>query len=139
MNCKYELSFTCSSCICQSCLFFKSGRCPYGSCYDDKRATEDPFDKAHPDRPPRTLWSNWKTEQMYWCRGGSFYPVNQCESYKKYTGAEVKECLKAPVVIYQDGYINCSLVETLGCEACYNEHCERIDRNEIHLHTTLCT
>lgn len=31
------------------------------------------------------------------------------------------ECLKAVVAVFQDGYIDCSLVDTLGCEACYKE------------------
>lgn len=30
----------CGSCVCQKCLYWWSGRCPEGECYDDKRAKE---------------------------------------------------------------------------------------------------
>ena len=30
------------------------------------------------------------------------------------------------VSVFQDGYISCSLVDTLGCEACYREFEEHI-------------
>lgn len=31
------------------------------------------------------------------------------------------------MAVYQDGYIDCSLVDTLGCEACYREFEERME------------
>ena len=31
------------------------------------------------------------------------------------------------VSVYQDGYINCSLVDTLGCEACYRQFEDRLE------------
>lgn len=31
----------CGSCVCQKCLYWWSGRCPEGECYDDKRAKEE--------------------------------------------------------------------------------------------------
>lgn len=111
----------CSSCACRSCLLWWSSRCSYGKCYDDKRAIEEPYDKVHPDKPPRTGWSNWKTDQAFWCRGGTFYPITYCEKFIKYAGCEIKECLTANVAVFQDGYIECSLVEHMGCEACYRE------------------
>lgn len=111
----------CGHCVCKSCLYWHSGRCPYGGCYDDQRSLEDPYYKAHPDRPPRTWWSNWRDDQAYWCRGGAFYPVSYCPRYTKYKGSTIKDCLKAATIIYQDGYIECSLVETYGCEACLKE------------------
>lgn len=71
----------CGSCVCQKCLYWWSGRCPEGECYDDKRAKEEPYNKAFPERSPRTQWSNWNLpgEQAHWCRGGTFYPVSYCE------------------------------------------------------------
>ena len=117
----------CGHCICRSCLLWNTGRCPYGTCYDDFRAKENPYDKAHPDKPPRKLWSNWNKpgEQAYWCRGGTFYPVKRCEKFVKYFGCEITECIKAPVAVYQDGYISCSLVDSVGYEACYREFEEK--------------
>lgn len=105
----------CGKCVCR--------RCPYGGCYDDHRADVDPYDKAHPDEPPRTAWSYWDKpgEQAHWCRGGVFYPAHYCPSFTKYKGCQIKECLKCNVAVYQDGYIGCSLVDTLGCTACYQE------------------
>jgi hypothetical protein len=105
-------------CICEKCLYHWSGRCPYGSCYDDLRAKINPYDKAHPGEPPRTSWSSWREDQAAWCRGGIFYQSHDCDKFVEYTGSTVKECLEANVQIYQDGYIHCSLVESVGCEEC---------------------
>ena len=119
----------CSQCVCQNCLYWWSGRCPFGGCYDDNRAKIDPYDKAHPDKPPRTAWSNWDKpgEQAHWCRGGALYPTTYCEHFIKYQGCQVKECLKCNVAVYQDGYIDCSLVDTLGCTECYQEFMEKME------------
>ena len=99
--------------------------------WDDHRAETDPYDKAHPGEPPRTYWSNWNKpgEQEHWCRGGENYPVTYCPHFVKYKGQQVKTCLKANVSIFQDGYIDCSLVENFGCEACYREFEERTERS----------
>lgn len=120
---------SCSNCVCRSCLLWHSSRCPHGECYDDLRAVENPYDRAHPDRSPRTAWSAWNRpgEQEHWCRGGVLYPEKYCKDFIKYTGCRIEECIKAPVVVYQDGYISCSLVETIGCESCYHELLKRAD------------
>ena len=99
-----QLQF-CSDCVCRKCLFWWSGRCPYGGCYDDKRAIDNPYDKAHPDEPPRKLWSQWNEpgEQAPWCRGGALYTATYCDRFIKYEGCTIKECLKANVAVYQDG------------------------------------
>ena len=34
---------------------------------------------------------------------------------------------KRNVAVYQDGYIDCSLVDTLGCTACYQEFEEHME------------
>ena len=98
---------------------------------DDHRANTDPYNKAHPGKPPRTYWSNWNKpgEQEHWCRGGENYPVTYCPHFVKYKGQQVKTCLKANVSVFQDGYIDCNLVESFGCEACYREFEERIERS----------
>ena len=120
----------CGDCVCRSCMYWWSGRCPYGECYDDHRTAVAPYDKA--DKPPRTWWSNWNKpgEQAHWCRGGILYPVKYCEHFVKYKGQKVKECLKANVSVFQDGYIQCSLLEKIGCEQCYRELEEKIEREE---------
>lgn len=114
---------SCSKCVCRSCLMWWSERCPYGGCYDDLRAKENPYNKVHPDQSPRTAWSNWNKpgEQAHWCRGGVIYPQKHCDKFVKYHGCKIKECIKAPVTVYQDGYISCSLVESVGCDVCYQE------------------
>lgn len=111
----------CEDCICRRCLYWWSRRCPYGRCYDDHRAEVDPYDKAHPDKPPRTGWSHWETQQAYWCRGGFFHPVDRCGHFVEYEEHQVKECLHAPVSIYQDGYIRCGVIDWKGCQRCYEE------------------
>ena len=110
----------CGQCICENCLYWWSNRCPNGKCYDDRRAKENPYDKAHPDKPPRKAWSNWNKpgEQAHWCRGGIFYPITYCENFVKYEGQTVEDCVDAPIQIFQDGYVICSLKETIGCDEC---------------------
>ena len=113
----------CGKCACRACLYWWSQRCPYGGCWDDHRADVDPYDRAHPEEPPRTWWSDWNKpgEQAHWCRGGNNYPVYYCPYFVKYLGQKVKHCLKENVSIFQDGYILCGLVENFGCERCYKE------------------
>lgn len=127
MESKRKVFPTCSDCVCQKCLFWRSHRCPYGKCFDDYRAKHEPYDAAHPDKPPRTQWSNWNKpgEQAHWCRGGTLYPVWYCKHFKKYKGQQVQTCIKAQISVFQDGYIECPLVENFGCEACYRELKER--------------
>jgi len=112
----------CHECICKKCLYWWSGRCSKGGCYDDFRAKDDPYDKAHPHPglQPRKLWSNWNKpgEQAHWCRGGIFYPANYCESFVKYEGTTVEECVRAAIEVFQDGHIRCSIKDHIGCEAC---------------------
>lgn len=61
------------------------------------------------------------------CRGGLFYPTVPCEKYVKYTDQTIKECLKANVQIFQDGYMVCCLIENYGCEKCYVEYERKIN------------
>lgn len=125
------MDWSCSKCICEDCLYWWSGRCPYGRCYDDYRAQADPYDKAHPGEPPRTGWSHWETQQAYWCRGGSFYNVRECGHFVKYEGQQVKECLKAQVSVFQDGFIRCCLIDYMGCQRCYEEFERRMEDKGI--------
>lgn len=120
----------CTGCICRNCLYWWSMRCPFGECWDDHRAATDPYDKAHPGKPPRTLWSDWNKpgEQAHWCRGGINYPVYYCPHFVKYKGQQVKSCLKANVSIFQDGYIECCLINNFGCERCYEEFLAKEER-----------
>lgn len=122
---KRKIFESCYDCLCNRCLFYQSGRCPYGGCYDTMRSEKAPYNVVHPDEPPRTTWSNWRTDQGFWCRGGSFYPTAYCEHFVEYTGSECKECLKANVTVFQDGYISCSLIERFGCERCFEEFLEK--------------
>lgn len=117
----------CRHCICKNCLYWWQSRCPYGECYDDHRSVESPYDAAHPDQSTRTGWSNWNKpgEQAHWCRGGIFYPTYYCEHFQKYQGQRVEHCLNAAVSIFQDGYIYCSIVDSIGCEECYRRFEER--------------
>lgn len=110
------------NCICRDCLYWWSSRCPYGDCYDDLRAVEYPYDALHPGKI-RNGWSGWNKpgEQAHWCRDGVCYPATHCLHYVKYIECTVKECLKATVQVFQDGYIDCSLIENYGCEKCMEE------------------
>lgn len=108
----------CGDCICRSCLYWWSQRCPYGGCWDDHRAKIEPWSGRE-----RKSWTNWDKpgEQAHWCRGGAFYPVDACPEYVyyDYDKTVVQDCLDSVIVKYQDGYIQCSLINTVGCEECY--------------------
>lgn len=110
----------CSECLCRDCMLWWSSRCPHGECWDDYRARVNPYDKAHPDKPPRTFWSDWEGDQAAWCRGGSFYAAHACGSFVGYTGSRVEDCLRGCVQVFQDGYRRCVILETGGsCEDCW--------------------
>ena len=127
---RHKIFPTCGDCVCRNCLYWWSKRCPYGKCWDDYRAETDPYDAAHPEQPPRKWWSNWNKpgEQAHWCRGGNSYPVSYCPHFVKYEGQDIKDCLCAPVSVYQDGYIQCSIVDSIGCQECYRRFLERMER-----------
>ncbi|MDB8771821.1 MULTISPECIES: hypothetical protein [unclassified Ruminococcus] len=110
----------CRDCYCKTCLRWWSDRCVYGKCWDDFRAKENPYNKIFPDKPPRTGWSNWNKpgEQDHWCRGGAFYPERKCEHYVEYTGCTIEDCIAAPIQLFQDGFLICTLKDSIGCEAC---------------------
>lgn len=117
---KEHPKMSCGQCICRKCLYWWSGRCQHGRCYDDFRAQDDPYDKAHPGRPPRTFWSDWNKpgERAHWCRGGDFFPVSYCEHYVRYEDSTIEGCIRANVQIFQDGYMTCVLKDSIGCAAC---------------------
>lgn len=128
---KASVFSSCGECICRNCLYWWSSRCPYGSCYDDHRAKTEPYDKMHPDKPTRTAWNNWNKpgEQAHWCRGGIFYPVNYCRHFEKYKGSNVEDCVAAPIQVFQDGFVSCSLKDSIGCEACIAQAEGKENRN----------
>lgn len=105
----------CGDCICKGCLWYRSGRCPHGGCYDDRRARVMPW----PGRV-RDTWSDWDRpgEQAHWCRGGVCYTADRCDRFAAYTGSTARDCLDAVVEVFQDGYIQCSFVDAVGCEEC---------------------
>lgn len=119
----------CTGCACINCLYWWSSRCPHGTCWDDYRAVGDPYDKGHIEKSRRTNWSDWDKpgEQAHWCRGGENYPISYSTDFVKYKGQQVKTCLKANVSVFQDGYIYCCLVKSIGCEICYKEFEKKID------------
>lgn len=112
--------YGCTECLCKDCMMWWSHRCPYGGCYDDYRSKETPYDVVHPGELRRN-WANWESDQAYWCRGGVTYPTHVCSRYVNYEGSKVRECLKCNVQVFQDGYISCPIVDTVGCAACYEE------------------
>ena len=123
LSSKIPVLGSCSGCICSHCLYYQSGRCPYGRCYDSKRSVEDPYDQAHPGTPVRKSWSNWNkpNEQKFWCRGRFFYPVIDCPKFVKFLGVEIQECVLCMIEVYQDGHVNCSIKGIMSCDECIAE------------------
>lgn len=120
----------CGTCICRSCLLWWSQRCPYGGCYDEHRAKVDPW-----PGPVRKSWTDWNKpgEQAHWCRGGVCYEVDSCPHYIRYERdkAIVRSCLEANVVVYQDGYIQCSMIDLYGCGECYRRFEEKVESGKL--------
>ena len=122
----------CGECVCLSCLMYHSGRCPYGGCWDDLRAIEQPYTEYHSDI--RKTWTNWNKpgEQEHWCRGGICYEFDgACPSFIRFDPARkiVRTCLLANVEKFQDGFIRCSIIDSIGCEECYRRF-EEEQKNE---------
>ena len=54
------------------------------------------------------------------CRGKS-WPMKECteySEYEEYAGSTVRQCLCATVEVFQDGYIHCPILDSVGCEKC---------------------
>ena len=117
---------SCNECICRDCLLWWSQRCPHGGCWDEWRARHDPW-----PGPVRKQWSDWAEpgEQAHWCRGGALYPVDSCPDYIHYDRERTiaQDCLEGCIVKYQDGYIQCAMLDMLGCEECYRRFEARIE------------
>ena len=128
----YELRLGgCGNCICQSCLYYSSGRpCPKGGmCFDDWRAKCNPYPYG-----PRGHWTerDQPGEQEHWCRGGAFYTVCCCDEYTPYDDSKTRyiPCLGAAICEFQDGYKWCPLLEPVGCEYCYQQFEDMMEREE---------
>lgn len=122
---------SCSDCACRYCLYWWSGRCPYGKCYDDHRATVDPYSDHYPDR--HHLWSDsYKPgEQAHWCRGGALYPTDECPAFVQYTEQEIENCYKARIQVFQDGYRICPMTTNGACEQCLKEMAGIIENKKM--------
>lgn len=38
--------------------------------------------------------------------------------YEEYIGSTVRQCLCATIEVFQDGYIHCPILDSIGCEEC---------------------
>lgn len=113
---------SCTECVCRRCMRWWQGRCPWGACFDDLRAKVDPW-----AGPVRKTWSDWDKpgEQAHWCRGGVTHPVDRCLKFVSYRAPVVLDCIDAVVQKWPDGTIDCSLVDSVGCEECMRKFEER--------------
>lgn len=80
----------------------------HGGCYDDSRMADDPC----------------------LCRGGVFYPVHECGKFVKYLGHRTADCLEGKVAVFQDGYVDCSIIDLIGCAECYRRFLTRMEARE---------
>lgn len=68
-------------------------------------------------------------EQKVWrCGKCLYYISHRCRNnkecpdqldYIRHTGYQVRQCLFATTAVYQDGYIHCPILESYGCEWCF--------------------
>lgn len=105
-------------------------RCPYGGCYDDHRAQEDPYTDHYPERH---LWSDSHKpgEQANWCRGGNLYPTEECPYFEQYEGQKIEQCYRAMISTFQDGYRSCPMMVNGTCEKCLRDLNEAIQGGEM--------
>lgn len=122
---------TCSDCLCYYCLYYWSERYPYGGCYDDYRAQEDPYTDHYPERH---LWSDSHKpgEQAHWCRGGNLYPTEECSYFEQYEGQKIEQCYRAMISTFQDGYRSCSMMVNGTCEKCLRDLNKAIQGGKEH-------
>jgi hypothetical protein len=64
----------------------------------------------------------------YRCRNEKSCPKGY--KYKEYTGSKVRECIGATTEIFEDGYIQCPVIECYGCEKCIEMYGESISNKE---------
>lgn len=114
----------CGDCICQKCCRKDSGSCPYGECYDDYRSLMNPrTDRlgAAAERHGRPYYDEVKHR---WCIFGVFFPAEQCAEFIPKDGTYITQCLTTLVTHYPDGVQFCPIVNSVGCQFCY----ERFDK-----------
>lgn len=112
----------CGECVCTFCMHWWKCDCPYGTCYDDHRAEIRPREKETGIH--RTGWSNCERpgEQDHWCRGGIFYPSEDCEKFEQYEGQTIVQCHRANYSEFQDGSRRCAMFDENGtCSRCLSE------------------
>jgi len=87
-------------CICRKCLFWWSCRCD-GKCKEQE------------------------------CTGGWMNQAYACKNFVKIDDSQTKvmDCMEAVIVKYQDGYIQCSIVNDIGCEECYTRFIAKKDNS----------
>ena len=124
----------CKDC-CNRCLNWWTRKCPYGNCFDSWRSMHFPRIKITGEK--REGWSHCDEpgEQDHWCRGGILKSVDVskvCDSFVKYEPDKThcETCLFANVTVFQDGYIQCSLVDSIGCEKCMEIFEDQLEREE---------
>lgn len=47
--------------------------------------------------------------------------------YEEYTGSAVRQCLCATIEVFQDGYIHCPILDSIGCEKCTEDFGDGFD------------
>jgi hypothetical protein len=58
-------------------------------------------------------------QESFRCRNNpADKPCPDGMSYIEYTGSTVRQCLEATTEIYQDGYIHCPIIDSIGCVEC---------------------
>ena len=89
-----------------------------------------PYIDAH-DGELRKWWSDWDKpgEQDHWCRGGNFYPADVCYRFREYEGQHVHKCFGCNVSVFQDGFIECSMVDMIGCTECIKTYGGNYERD----------
>ena len=44
--------------------------------------------------------------------------MKSCKDFVRYEGSVVKSCFMQNIQVFQDGFIRCGLVDTMGCMEC---------------------
>jgi hypothetical protein len=124
--------------ICGNCGYYEAGEYSHGICTNEQITphpkgviidgektyidSKECFSGAHAcgkfvkKEEPKKNCYHCLYHESHRCRNQNSCPEGM--KYIKYTGSSVKQCLCATTEVYQDGYIHCPILESIGCKEC---------------------
>ena len=122
--------------VCGNCRYYGAGEYSYGICTNEQVKTHtkgviENGEKVFVDS--KEYWggahacSKFVKKEEKNCYHCLYHESFRCcnekscpegMSYIEYTGSLVKQCIYATTEVYQDGYIHCPVLDSIGCKVC---------------------